>query len=348
VHPVAGWAHGNMSLGEGRGRRQGGWRPDRVIGCLDQANTADATMIYIVTVHWRTPRWIEPQLAYLRRTIDEPYQVFGSLNDIGEGPLWDEFDYAEDIPGPHGSKLNQLADRVVSQGQDSDILLFLDSDAFPVVPVSRWLTESLEEYALVAIQRRENFGDLRPHPSFCATTIGQWRQLGGDWSRKPWTTPSGSQLDDAGTLVLEALEARGLRWLPLSRTNSFNPHPLFFGVYGHRIYHHGAGSRTKWSVVDDNKVFTDESLRSPSLGSLVDQLRADPQAWRRLRPQHLKVLPAATARSVRQVRKRVRLRSIEHRSERYFSLLATRPNFACDLDASIQVDDATGAEEPSR
>jgi hypothetical protein len=34
------------------------------------------------------------------------------------------------------------------------------------------------------------------------------------------------------------------------RTNRRNPHPLFFGVYGDVIYHHGAGFRLPISRVD--------------------------------------------------------------------------------------------------
>src|SRR5262249_24076641 len=32
-------------------------------------------------------------------------------------------------------------------------------------------------------------------------------------------------------------------WLPMTRTNIANPHPVFVAIYGGLFYHHGAGSR---------------------------------------------------------------------------------------------------------
>jgi hypothetical protein len=290
-------------------------------------------MIYIATVHWREPQWIAPQLEYLHRYIDEPFQVYAALNGIDDRSLWKGFDYAEDMKGPHGVKLNALAEIVTEQAKPEDIIVFLDSDAFPIAQLDRWLESTLPQHPLVAVQRRENFGDLRPHPSFCATTVGLWSELGGDWSREPWTTPTGTVLDDAGTAVLRSLEEHDIDWLPLVRTNTHDTHPLWFGVYGHHIYHHGAGSRLKWSVLDDQKVFTDAALMDPSLGSLATTLRQDPRALLRVRPRHLKVLPPATARSVRQIRKRLMLRSTERQSDRILSRLMVDPLFYREFEA---------------
>jgi hypothetical protein len=53
---------------------------------------------------------------------------------------------------------------------------------------------------------------------------------------------------DLGTALLEKLEARGIRWHPILRSNAWNPHPVWFGVYGGIIYHHGAGFRRSLSL----------------------------------------------------------------------------------------------------
>jgi hypothetical protein len=94
----------------------------------------------------------------------------------------------------------------------------------------------------------------------------------------------------------------------LLRTNTANPHPVWFGVYAHRIYHHGAGfqatrvERADWASRYEKKAVAGRDLRptaeAPSLGTL----RADPKALRRMRP-------AAVARAAA---KTVRLR-LEHR-----------------------------------
>ncbi|HEY7916098.1 MAG TPA: hypothetical protein VIC86_03880, partial [Acidimicrobiales bacterium] len=214
-------------------------------------------------------------------------------------------------------------------------IIFLDSDAFPIRPLDRWLAGTLEARPLTAIQRRENFGDLRPHPSFCATTVGLWERIGGDWGREPWTTPTGDVLDDAGTRVLRSLERCQVDWQPLTRSNTHDAHPLWFGVYGQHIYHHGAGSRRKWSGLDDHRVFSEASRRHPSLGSLGKRVRKDPGALRRLRPADLAVLPAASARSVRQARKRLLLWSTERQSDQVFRRLTTDPSFYRAFDDSL-------------
>ena len=39
-------------------------------------------MINVVTVHWKSDKWIDPQLAYLDRNIDEPYRVYAALRGV--------------------------------------------------------------------------------------------------------------------------------------------------------------------------------------------------------------------------------------------------------------------------
>jgi len=292
-------------------------------------------MIYVATVHFRSTQWIAPQRDYLDRHIAAPFKVLAVLNGIDDRALWRRFDHAEDMKAPHGEKLNALARLVVEQARPDDIIIFLDSDAFPIRPLDRWLARTLEERPLTAIQRRENFGDLRPHPSFCATTVGLWERIGGDWRREPWTTPTGYVLDDAGTRVLRSLDRCQVDWQPLTRSNTHDAHPLWFGVYGKHIYHHGAGSRTKWSAFDDHKVFSEASRRHPSLGSLAKNIRTDPRALRRVRPADLAVLPAASARSVRQARMRLLLWSTERRSDKVFRRLTTDPAFYRAFDGSL-------------
>jgi hypothetical protein len=298
-----------------------------------------AEVIHVVTVHWRSPQWVRPQLAYLRRHVVGPFRVVAALDGIEDRSLWAEFDHAEELRGPHGEKLNTLAAGVMADADPDDVLIFLDSDAFPVRPLEPWLLPALDRHGVVAVQRHENFGDLRPHPSFCAARVRTWVDIGGDWTKEPWTSPSGSVLDDAGTRVLAALETHGVEWLPLLRTNTTDLHPLWFGVYGHAVYHHGAGSRSKWSLLDATELFSAEQLASPSLRTLTAEAVRHPARVRALRPAQVR---AATVRSWLQVRMRVRLAKIVRASDRVFQQLVTDPGFSRQFDA--RTDDQPGSE----
>jgi hypothetical protein len=203
-------------------------------------------MVHIATVHWQNDSWIDIQLRYLNRHVSEPFRVYAFLNGISEAHTGKYF-YAstEPIRG-HAAKLNILSDVIRrSQADDSDILIFLDGDAFPIDDIVPLVREKLEIHPLVAVQRFENNGDRQPHPCFCATTVGFWNSIGGDWAEgHSWADSDGRPTTDVGGNLLGILETRGIEWCPLHRTNRRNLHPLWFGIYGNAVYHHGAGFRS--------------------------------------------------------------------------------------------------------
>lgn len=47
----------------------------------------------------------------------------------------------------------------------------------------------------------------------------------------------------SGAGILAELRMREKKFLPLLRTNRWNPHPIMCGIYDHNIFHFGAGSR---------------------------------------------------------------------------------------------------------
>jgi hypothetical protein len=202
-------------------------------------------MIHIATVHWNTERWIAPQQDYLRRHIKSDFRVYAWLNNIPQAPR-DSFYYSTSEPvDAHAVKLNLLADIIqASAARDDDTLIFLDGDAFPIGDIEPMLYQKLPAHQLVAVQRLENNGDLQPHPCFCATTVGFWRQIKGDWKEGyRWNNTDGQDVTDVGGNLLQQLTERQVNWAPLLRSNQVNLHPLFFGIYGGLIYHHGAGFR---------------------------------------------------------------------------------------------------------
>jgi hypothetical protein len=197
-------------------------------------------VLHVVTVHWQDDRWIEPQLRYLRRNLPADHRVYASLNGIDRA--WDRvFFFAADLDGGHADKLNELAGIVAERADPDDLLVFVDGDAFPIAPVGR---ELLGGTPLCAVRRDENLGDRQPHPSFCVTTVGFWTAIGGDWRRgHEWTSATGDQVTDVGGNLLGILTETGTAWRPLLRTNAVDLDPLWFGIYGDVVYHHGAGFR---------------------------------------------------------------------------------------------------------
>ena len=198
-------------------------------------------MIHVVTVHFMDDRWIGPQLRALKRHLGPDHRVTACLNGID--PAWNEvFHSAHDLEGTHALKLNALAKIVADSGAaPDDLLLFIDGDAFPIATVDAGL---LDGVPLTAVRRDEHLQDRQPHPCFCLTTVGFWHSIGGDWEQgHTWRNETGESVSDVGGNLLGILEAAQISWRPLLRSNRIDLDPLFFGIYGDVVYHHGAGFR---------------------------------------------------------------------------------------------------------
>lgn len=222
-------------------------------------------MIHIATVHWNTDKWIGVQQSYLRKHIKSPYRVYAWLNDVPSAPA-DAFFYTCSEPiVSHAVKLNILADIIYfSSNRDDDLLIFLDGDAFPIGDIEFLVNQKLGDYKLIAVQRLENNGDIQPHPCFCATTVGFWKSIKGDWKEgHRWKNKDDRWVTDIGGNLLKQLTESGNKWYPLVRSNKHNLHPVFFGAYGGVIYHHGAGFRrtlTRFDRENSKARFLDKLL----------------------------------------------------------------------------------------
>jgi hypothetical protein len=210
-------------------------------------------VIRVATVHWRDPRWIDVQLRYLERHLPPPHLVYADLEGIDGVAHGAKFHHVADLAATrsfenpifsHTEKLNALAETIAAEAAPDDVLLFLDGDAFPIARVRPFLEEKLARYPLAAVRRDENLDDEQPHPAFCATTVGFWQEIGGDWNPGyMWRNAAGKEVTDAGGNLLGILRERGVEWYPLLRTNRRNLRPLWFAVYDDLVYHHGAGFR---------------------------------------------------------------------------------------------------------
>ena len=225
-------------------------------------------VIYVCTVHYKTEDWIKPQSFFIKKNLDMPYRVFACVphsRKAKEHYLEVNYEPGTTESHNHADKLNYLARLVCAEAMSTDIIVFLDGDAFPINPISSFLEDKLSKFKLLAVQRKENDGDIQPHPSFAATTVGFWTKINGDWNPGyTWKDIHGADVTDAGGILLKQLNENGEDWYAMLRTNHLNPHPLWFGIYDNLIYHHGAGYRDPVSRLDLNRTQSqkDEFLNS--------------------------------------------------------------------------------------
>jgi hypothetical protein len=237
-------------------------------------------MIHYLTVHWKQDLWIDKQLESFKRFTSEPWRSYAFLNEI-DSRHYSKFDYVSDEPiEEHAIKLNLLADIAIFNAQsDDDLLCFIDGDAFLIGDYCGFAREQISRYPLLAVRRDENNGDVQPHPCFALTTVGFWRQLKGDWKmgyRWDVTTLNQTiQVTDVGGNLLGLLREKQITWLPILRSNTANLHPLWFGIYGGFVYHHGASFRSKVSRRD----YTTFGLQHPFAAWLFRQ-GFDPRSLR--------------------------------------------------------------------
>jgi hypothetical protein len=200
-------------------------------------------MLHIATVHYGSPNWIEIQASYLREHISVPYQTWTSLERID--PSYSSyFDHVIEQGGRHSDKLNHLAIEISHEAADSDLLMFLDGDAFPIADPMPLITDALTKAPLLAVRRAENAGDQQPHPCFCVTTVGAWGSLRGDWSKgHTWVNSAGETVSDVGANLLRQLELTKTPWVQVLRSNRIDLDPVFYAIYGDVVYHHGAAFR---------------------------------------------------------------------------------------------------------
>jgi len=209
-------------------------------------------MIHVLTIHWQDDRWVDIQLTYLRRHMQQPFQVYAFLNGLPQVHR-SKFFYSSTEPiEDHAIKLNILADiAAFGSTEAEDLLVFIDGDAFPIGDIISFGKKKLNRYPLIAVQRIENGGDIQPHPCFCLTTVGFWKSINGDWKAGyQWKNSQGNLITDVGGNLLGILRERGIGWYPMLRSNKKNLHPLLFGLYEDLVYHHGAAFRKPSTTID--------------------------------------------------------------------------------------------------
>lgn len=200
-------------------------------------------MIHIATVHHLTDKWIDIQLKYIEKNIKSPHRIYAFLNGIKKDYSQKFYFSSTENIIEHAEKLNILAQKICETAKDSDLIMFIDGDAFPIQEMDAFLEEKLNEFPMLAIRRKIDFGVIFPHPSFCVMPVGLWRKIKGDW-RKGYicvNSKTNKKFTDVGANLYKLVLENNINWYPMDRNNKHNIHPRWFGVYDGIVYHHGAG-----------------------------------------------------------------------------------------------------------
>lgn len=259
-------------------------------------------MIYVLTAIHHTIEFVAVQRDALRAHLPEPYRVHATATGLSPAQLAElgTLGAVDRLVPPgrpsrrggqyaHAANLNALAADVCQAAADTDLLMFVDSDAWPIAdPMPLVRAAFRDGSTLVAVRRAENLNEPQPHPLFAVITVGMWREIAGDWRPgHAWLNSLGHRWTDTGANMIVRLAGRP--WQEILRSNTVNPHPVFFGVYGDVVYHHGAASRIKICRSDravtgaDRDLIRERATENGRLSAAIAaEIAADPAGfWRR-------------------------------------------------------------------
>ena len=161
----------------------------------------------------------------------------------------------------HAKKLDLLAQAILKEASDSDYILFLDGDAFPIADLIPYMESKLMQCPLAAFSWRVPERGM-PHPAFCFTTVGFWRRHALEWKLRPyagqWAAKRKRHYEvDTGGSVGYKLKKSGINWahIPYCATEKQRQRktcPGLFTVLDNIVYHHGAGFRTRGILTKDD------------------------------------------------------------------------------------------------
>tara|TARA_Y100001937_G_scaffold55041_1_gene75819 strand:- start:1300 stop:2124 length:825 start_codon:yes stop_codon:yes gene_type:complete len=200
-------------------------------------------VIHILTIHF-VDKWIDIQLDFLKKNIKSPYRVYTKLGENYEEHK-DKFYYCVSGKGfggkGHAAGLQELRNQLRHEDVDkNDIILVLDSDAFPIAPIDDYLENKLENYEFLAISEpNHNFRKtpIQPFECFYAFRYEFFNKYDFWFKFKPGV--HANWID----WMIDWFKDKKIEWYPLNRSNKVNLHPLYYAVYDKIIYHHWCGTR---------------------------------------------------------------------------------------------------------
>lgn len=212
-------------------------------------------MIHILTQHFGTDAWFEIQKRHIEKYSPDKseYRVYVVVyrtkmpQDFVLPENYEVIDLGDrtDIVNEHYLIIESCYDNFVKERvADDDIVIYMDSDAFPIDNWTGKIKNYLEENHICAVYRYEDRGVLQPdeyypYPHLCFYSFKKKdRETYGFRHELPPGFPC------PGFTINDVVRNKNLRVKELVRTNKFNNHPTMFGVYDDIIYHQSSGSRT--------------------------------------------------------------------------------------------------------
>ena len=248
--------------------------------------TAEKPVIAILMVHGgkkpQAGRWLQLSLRRIRRhTLRNDCVIYlwnNNPNDpdiarLRTAPLpirLVQADFGETLAHFHAVPLQRLYERARDDG--AKYIVTMDTDAFPVR--DGWLGELISHIdggaVLAGVWRDELKRSIKPyiHPS-CLCTSVEFIESSG--LRLDTHDIKGEhKMDTLAALTYLAIE-QGRRIHGLKRSNQNQLHVLMGGIYGDLVYHHGAGSRKRFSFWGEPR--TDEQFeKNARIQSVLNEL----------------------------------------------------------------------------
>jgi len=211
-------------------------------------------MIHIVTQHFGTNAWLEIQRDYIEKYSPDKdeYKVYILLykTTIPEGLTlpsnYEIIDLNIDphIVNDHYLIVESCYDRYIKERiANSDIVVYMDSDAFPIDLWTKKLQNYLSNNHICAVYRYEDRGPQQPDQYFPYPHLCFYSFKKADRERYGFRHELPPGFPCPGFTICDVIRANGLQVKELVRTNKFNNHPTMFGVYDDMIYHQSSGSR---------------------------------------------------------------------------------------------------------
>lgn len=190
-----------------------------------------------VTAHTRRPN---THIYVWNNNVDDAW-VPAAVAAVPNATLV-QADSAEKLAHPHAVPLQRLYERARA---DADVIVTLDSDAFPLR--DGWLDELVDavtHHSLAGVWRDELSAVIPPyvHASCLAVAVDFVERHGLRFDFFDIDPASQRKFDTLASFTARA-EAAGITPYKLTRSNRRAIHRLMGGVYGDLVYHHGAGSR---------------------------------------------------------------------------------------------------------
>ncbi len=207
--------------------------------------------------------WLDAALTTIRDLTEWPeYRIYVWNNNVedqavpgmvgrADDAVLVQADPGEELSHPHAVPLQRLYERARADG--AKFVVAFDSDA---QPVSRgWLTDLIKAIengaAMAGVWRDEISAAVRPpylHASCLLTTVALIEERG---LRFDYFSEDRSIRQDTLSSFTDVVRGAGLPMEKLHRSNLNNLHWMMAGIYGDRVYHHGAGSRGNVRFWDD-------------------------------------------------------------------------------------------------